>query len=76
MTPPAFARISGTTKIPLSARILSASNVMGPLAASQTTLALTASAFFTVITPSKAAGIRTSTFISRSSSLLMASAAG
>ena len=69
MTPPAFARISGSTVIFFSNRIVSASGSVGPFAASATIFAWILSAFFAVIWFSSAAGISTSTFVSRSSSL-------
>ena len=71
MTPPELARISGTTTMPLLKRISSASKVVGPLAPSTMYLALILSAFSSVIWFSMAAGMRTSTFRSNNSSLVM-----
>jgi len=60
VTPPAFARMSGTTKIPRSARIESASRSVGPFAASTRMRHWTRAAFSAVIWRSIAAGISTS----------------
>ena len=67
MTPPALARISGTTRIPLSARIASAVGVVGPLAPSTTSLASIVGAVCSVMTPSTAAGTTTSQGIAKRS---------
>ncbi len=56
MTPPAFARMSGTTRIWRWFRISLASGVVGPHAASMTIDARTSPAFSAVIASSSAAG--------------------
>ena len=61
MSPPALAMKSGTTRIPLSWRILSASLVAGMLAASTMRVALMFRAFLLVMTSGRAPGIRMST---------------
>ncbi len=58
-------------KTPFAARILSASGVVGPFAASATIFVFTLGAFFSVIWFSYAAGIRTSHSISRSSAFVI-----
>ena len=67
VTPPAFARMSGITKMFLSARMSSATAVVGPLAPSAMILALILSALRLVITFSVAAGIRMSQSVIRRS---------
>lgn len=56
MTPPAFASRSGTTVMPAACRIASASGVLGPLAPSTTSWAVTRDAMSAVRVPSMAAG--------------------
>src|SRR5207237_9372007 len=73
VTPPAFARMSGTTGIPRSPRISSASIVVGPFAPSTTSVACTRPAFAHVSWPSRAASTRTSHGSSRSCSLVIRS---
>jgi hypothetical protein len=58
VTPPAFARMSGMMKTRLSARISSATVVVGPLAPSQRILQRRRSALRLVMTFSVAAGMR------------------
>ena len=74
MTPPALARMSGTMKMRLSARISSATAVVGPLAPSTTMRALILSALRLVITFSVAAGTRISQSETSNSSVGTASA--
>ena len=76
MTPPALARMSGTTRIPLSARIASAAGVVGPLAPSTTSLASIIGAVCSVMTPSIAAGTTTSQATANSSLAGIGSAPG
>ena len=64
------------TKTPLRARMMSASGVVGPLAASARILGRTRSAFSAVIWLSSAAGTRTSTSSSSRAALLMGCAPG
>ncbi len=59
-TPPAFARISGSTNTPWSLSMASASRVVGSLAPSATILAFILFAFFEFIWPPTAAGMSTS----------------
>ena len=74
VTPPLFARISGTIGMPRSFRIFSPPGVVGPFAASMISRARTECAFFSVITASMAPGINTSTFSPSNSSFVIASA--
>jgi hypothetical protein len=60
VTPPALARISGTTKMFFSARMSSATMVVGPLAPSQRIRHWSCAAFLLVMTFSVAAGMRIS----------------
>ena len=60
VTPPAFARMSGTTKTPRSRRIASASSVVGPFAPSTRSRARMRPALRSVIWFCSAAGISTS----------------
>ena len=76
VTPPALARMSGTTKTPRSCRCRCASGVVGPLAPSTTIFALMAGALSIVIWFSSAAGMRTSTSSANSSSLSSGSPPG
>jgi hypothetical protein len=69
-----LANISGITIIHFSYNILSASEVVGPLANSKTMFALILSAFFSTIWFSNAAGIRMSQSCSRISQLFIFSA--
>jgi hypothetical protein len=74
VTPPALARMSGTTMTPFSWRTSSAAGVTGWFAASSTTRALMRSAFCSLITRSSAAGTSTSTSSSSSSAFEISSA--
>ena len=68
MTPPALARMSGTTRMPLSARTASPSTVVGPLAPSTTTEAVRAAAWAGPMAPARAAGTNASQGTENSSS--------
>ena len=70
VTPPALARMSGTTAMPRWAKISSASGSVGPFAASTMIEAFTRSALSRVSWPSIAAGMRRSQSNSKSSSLV------
>src|SRR5271157_1821933 len=73
MTPPALARMSGTTGMPRALNTKSASGQVGLLAASMISLAPTAWASSLSKTPPRAVGIRTSTGDLKSWSLVAGS---
>lgn len=62
MTPPALHKTSGKNFTPLDKRILSASIVVGPFAASTISLQLNLSALFLLTDFSKAAGTKISLY--------------
>ena len=76
VTPPALARMSGTTLTPRSCRIASAPGVVGALAPSTTMRARTLPALRSLIAPASAQGARISQSTSKSASRAIASPAG
>ena len=76
MTPPAFARMSGTTSMPRSRRMRSAAGVVGPFAPSTMTARQHVAALPSCSTPSTAAGTSRSTSCVSRSAPSIASAPG